>query len=247
MPEQQELPTKQIFDPALEQKADDFINQLTSLGAQISNKELVKSWFKDKIKKGFTTGSILESLKSNNYDLDATGRYLDNIYESQKKSEQAITAVKEVKSNLAKEKLQKKRASQITWIILAFTFAGVGVFTAIILNKQIEGTDISSFGMAASLLNNIIKFSWIIAISSGAVGVFLIFYALADYFKTRPKPEKGPAKDLQQKMQEIETKLESAEKGETIIQQSSQENQTQNLQQPLPAKPEQPKQFNNVQ
>lgn len=221
-PEQKKEEKPKLFDPAVEHFVESFLKSLEQEKVKIVDIERKKAWIRDKVGKGFGSNFLMQTLKAHNFDFDAAGRYIDNIYATQQKSETAVKEVKDIKEERTKEKLTTKRTSQLTWILSSFILSGVGIFIAIILRKQTSdlGDVAGDMGMATSMLENIIKFSWIIAIAAGAVGIFLVVFMLANYFKAKAKKKLG--EDVEGKKKAIEEELEAAKPTEKMPEQAGQ-------------------------
>lgn len=198
-----------LFEKAVEQQAEEFLQSLEKIGMKTTARDQVKAWIKDKIRKGFTTQIIHQAMKSYNYDFQKSGDYLDNMYAQQQKAETAYKEATQIKQELTKEKEEKKKAGQLTWIISAFSIGGVGVFTALFLGSQTKDLGGAGMEMATSMMSNIIKLSWIAAIAGGAVGAFLIVLTAGEYFKNKAKREAELKKLTEAKQRELEAQMKA--------------------------------------
>ncbi|MBU2637657.1 MAG: hypothetical protein KJ955_01665 [Nanoarchaeota archaeon] len=191
MPDTQPQPI-QPFDPVLEQQTEQFLKDMDALKVKMLDRTARKEWARDKLKKGFPLLIIEQSLKANNYDFDAVGKYLDNIWQSKQQAEQALKEVKNIKEKDETEKKEKKFSTHIGWVAGAFMLSLIGMFLAIFLQRQTKeiGLEEPGMEMASSMLSNFIKGSWIIAIASGIVTLVLLVMVLAEHFKEKEKKKK---------------------------------------------------------
>lgn len=194
MPDAQPVQNQQIqpFENVIEQQAEQFLKDMDSLKIAMPDRAARKEWTRDKLKKGFPLAIIEQSLKANNYDFDAVGKYLDSIYASKQQAEQALKEVKEIKEKEETEKKQEKKAAHLSWIVAAFMASAIGAGMAVFLKRQTGGIGLNEPGMemASSMLSKFISAGWIIAIASGIVGLLLVVFTLAEHFKKKEKQKK---------------------------------------------------------
>ncbi len=188
----QQLQPIQPFDPVIEQQAEQFLKDMDALKVGMLDRAARKEWARDKLKKGFPLQIIEQSLKANNYDFDAVGKYLDNIWQSRQQAEQALKEVREIKEKDETEKKQLKRATHLSWIVAAFMTSGIGAGMSVFLKKQTGELELGGAGteMASSMLSKFISGGWVIAIAAGVVGLLLLVFALAEHFKEKEKLKK---------------------------------------------------------
>ncbi len=210
MAEQNEV-KQNLFDSGIDQQAENLVLNMEKAKLQIQNRDAVKNWIKSYIQKGFSTVEINQQLQAYNYDFDNAAHALDKLHEAKSQAAEAKKGVEEMKKEKAKEKRTKKLSSQITWIISAFMFGGVGLFLALMLGKQNDELAQSgaNLGMAGNLMGNLVKGGWIVAIAGGIVGLFLLVLTLATYFKDKSKKQGTSQEDVEAKRKEIEQKMQS--------------------------------------
>lgn len=189
MPDTQQI---QPFNPVIEQQAEQFLKDMDALKVGMIDRTARKEWAKDKLKKGFPLQIIEQSLKANNYDFDAVGKYLDGIWQSKSQAEQALKEVKEIKTKDEEEKKQKITSTHIGWVAGSFMLSLIGLFMAIFLQRQTKeiGLEEPGMEMASSMLSNFIKGSWIIAAAAGFVTLVLLIMVLSEHFKEKEKKRK---------------------------------------------------------
>lgn len=235
MAEQKEV-NKDLFEAGLEQQAETLVQSLEKANVPMQDRAKVKEWVKAYVRKGFTTIEIAQALKAHNYDFQNASSYLDKNYETKKLSKEAIQGVQEIKKQKAEEEKTKKRSSQVTWIVSSFLLGGVGLFMALMLGKQnqeLSGTGVD-LGMATSMLDTLVKGSWIMAIVGGIVGLFLLVLTLSSYFKEKNKEKGMNQSEIEAKKKEIESNL-GQQQTQNVAQQTKTEPQQNRMQLPQQA------------
>jgi len=228
---------RDLFETGVEQQAETLILSLEKGKIPIQDRNKTKEWVKNFIRKGFTTIEIAQVLKSHNYDFENAGSALERTYQTKKTSKEAMQGVQQIQEQKQKEDIMKKRTSQVTWIISAFVFGGVGLFMALILqsqNKELANTGVD-LGMASSMMDGLVKGSWILAIVGGFVGLFLLVLTLATYFKEKSKNKSLTQAEIDAKTKEIQEKMQikkTEQQQSTQSQQATTQLQQNNIQQP---------------
>lgn len=181
-----------MFDAAILKKIDETIAEVENK-VPIIDKDGKRLWFRDKVSKGFTLKEIMQKLKEVNYDFTTAGVYLDNAYNSRMKSQRAIEEITKMKETTEKKEEAEKTSAKLSWIVSAFTIAGIGAFSSYMIKKSIGDTppDLTASAMpGANILPSFMKGGWIIAGAAGGVGLLLLaFYIVEKYTKTAKKEE----------------------------------------------------------
>lgn len=184
--------TAAMFDAAILKKIDEAIAEVEKK-VPIFDKDGKRLWFRDKVSKGFTLTEVMQKLKEVNYDFTTAGTYLDNAYNSRMKSQKAIEEIAKLKEESEKKSGAEKTGAKLSWIVSAFTIAGVGAFSSYMIKKSVGDVppDLTAAAMpGANILPSIMKGGWIIAGASGGVGLLLLaFYIIEKYAKTTKKEE----------------------------------------------------------
>lgn len=203
-----------MFDAAILKKIDETLAEVEKK-TPIMDKEGKRLWFRDKVSKGFTLKEIMQKLKEVNYDFTTAGSYLDNAYNSRMKSQRAIEEITQMKETTEKKEEEAKTGAKLSWILTAFTIAGVGAFSSYMIKKSIGDVppDLTAAAMPGmNILPSFMKGGWIVAGAAGGVGLLLLaFYIVEKYTKTTKKEETEQS-TLSLKAEELKTLQESQKK-----------------------------------
>ncbi|MFH0752698.1 MAG: hypothetical protein V1914_03835 [archaeon] len=158
-----------------------FLASLEKLGINITNRDGMIAWFKDKITRGATLPEIKQILQEQNYDFKKT----HTIIEAKLESRTASKKVDALETKIKTEEETKKQQSQLQFIITAFLIAIISVGSSWFISKQVSDIDTSVLGDTGGILTTFIKAGWIIGIAAGFVGLLLITMFISEKYKNK--------------------------------------------------------------
>ncbi len=200
-----------MFDAAILKKIEEAISTVEKV-VPIFDKEGKKLWFKDKIAKGFTVQEVLRKLKEVNYDFTTAATYLDNEYNSKKKSQQAFEEVTKLKAEAEKKVEAEKIGGRLTWIITAFSISVTAAFSSYMIKSTVgeSAPELTASALpGGDILGSFMKWGWIIAGAAGGIGLLLLAFFIIERNVKKTKTEEVQGSTLSLKNTEQEALNES--------------------------------------
>lgn len=169
-----------MAEPSSEDQAiAKFLASLKGQGIEVTNKEGMTAWLKDKTARGLTMPEIEQTLKNQNNDFQKANSILEDKIESRTASKK----VEALETKIKTEEETKKKSSQLNFIISAFMIAIVSAGSSWFISKQVADIDTSILGETGGILTTFIKAGWVLGIAAGFVGLLLVTMLISEKYK----------------------------------------------------------------